>query len=288
MSETISEDIKALVDANTVHVDSVDAIPVETVEASLKRDSFACITGLFSPAEIDAARAGLGQGFDAGRDNPSHGEAPGAVMDNFQKVAVGGAMQSWAYRPRFMRVIYNPVWADDIYGMRAIFRRLAQVRNKLQGHAPDYAVDKVEDGLWTAARIQHYPAGGGFLIPHRDTVTPTVTHDAGHTVYHQLLLLITEKGRDFESGGGFVDVRGERIVFEDYLSRGAVVIYDGSTVHGVADIDPHKVPDMTGLSGRLVAFASLYKDMSGEKKLFEDYDRSRADEGLVGGKGVAA
>ena len=40
------------------------------------------------------------------------------------------------------------------------------------------------------------------------------------------------------------------------------MIYDGSSLHGVKDIDPHKVLDLDTVSGRLSAFVSLYKNLS--------------------------
>ena len=246
--------------------------PVEAVNETVDRHSFACIRGLFSKEEMKAARERVARNFSSANDRPAIGDTGRDVMKNFQKLAIGGAMASWDYRPRFYRIFYTPLWAPDIFGVHDIFRRFARLRNRLEGYRPDFAIDRVEDGLWTAARLQHYPAGGGFFMAHKDVVIDTVTRDAGQRRFHQLLLLLTTKGEDFQDGGGFVDYGEDRLYFEERCGAGDIVLYDGATLHGVADIDPHVKPSLDRLDGRLVAMASLYKDMSGEEKPYQGYE----------------
>lgn len=262
---------------NVVTVRSVDEIDVQAINAHVARDSFAAIRGLFGPELMQDIYRSVQQGFDAHRDAASIGERPAEVMSNYQKISIGGAGNHWDYRPRFMRVIYNPIWAPDIYGMRETFRTLATVRNKLQGNRPDYAIDQVEDGLWTAARLQHYPSGGGNISRHRDAVISTVTGDAGVRAFQQMLLLMTSKGEHFQEGGAYMEVRGEVIELEDEFKAGDVVIYDGTTMHGVHDIDPQRVPSLHTLDGRLVALVSLYKDMSADAKSYAGYENTFVD-----------
>ena len=257
---------------NVLNVDSVDTVDADLVNRYVKQDAFAAIRGIFSAEDMKRVYTDILSAFDASRDHPSMGEPPGAAMSNFQKISIGGASNNWDYRPRFMRVLYNPLWEPDIYGMHDIFRKLATLRNKLQNYRPDFAIDHIEDGLWTAARIQHYPVGGGNICRHRDAVIATVTGDAGVTEFIQLVLLITSKGEHFEEGGAFLDVDGVIINLEENFKAGDVIVYDGRTMHGVHDIDPRKVPSLTSLEGRLVAAVSLYKDMSADKKLYAGYE----------------
>jgi hypothetical protein len=62
-------------------------------------------------------------------------------------------------------------------------------------------------------------------------------------------------------GGAFVELDNERVSLEDYLELGDIAIYDGSTLHGVDEIDPHKNLVLDQISGRTVGFVSLYKDI---------------------------
>ena len=74
-------------------------------------------------------------------------ESPADIMDNFQKVSIGGAEHSGVYRPRCMRTFYNPIWADDIYGMRGAFVQTAKVRNRLYKFHEDFAISSEEGGF---------------------------------------------------------------------------------------------------------------------------------------------
>lgn len=243
---------------------------------TVQNKGFACIRGIFSEEQIRACLIQAQEVFDHRNDQPSMGESPTAVMDNYQKLAIGGAMQSWEYRPRFMRIFYNPLWADDIYGMRTVFQRLARLRNRIIGYRDDFAIDTVDEGLWTAGRLQQYPPGGGFFMKHRDVVISTVTEDAGIRNFIQILLLMTKKGVDYQVGGGFVESQGEVLNFEDKCDVGDVLLYDGRSVHGVAEVDPAARVDFEALSGRVVALASLYKDMSTDDKAYSGYVKRSA------------
>lgn len=262
-----------LLHQNTFVIETPEDAPADDINAALDAHGFVRICGLVSRDDVLAAREKLKAGFSAADDHPGLNDKPGSVMRNYQKISVGGASRNWSYRPRFVRVIYNPLWEDDVYGMHGVFRRIAQLRNVLQDKPLDYAIDKVEDNLWTAARIHHYPRGGGFLVGHVDNVNPKVVGDMGHKQYHQLLCLMTKRGEDFEEGGGFIEIDGERLIFEDHCELGDIMIYNGLIHHGVAEVDPHELPDVTGLSGRFAAFASLYKDMSGEKEVYAGYEK---------------
>ena len=273
----MTDSAKRLLTENVIRVGSLDELNVDLINSHVDRSAFAAVRGLFSKEHMAAVYQRVRAGFDASRDRASIGERPLEVMKNFQKISIGGAGNHWDYRPRFMRVIYNPLWEPDIYGMHQTFRVLARMRNKLQGNALDYAVDKVEEGFWTAARIQHYPAGGGNISRHRDAVISTVTGDAGVRRFQQMLLLLTSKGEHYQEGGAFMDVDGEIIDLEDEFKAGDVVIYDGTTMHGVHDIDPGRVPTLQTLDGRMVALVSLYKDMSADAKSYAGYENTFVD-----------
>ena len=259
---------------NYTSVEEIDPVAIyETASAT----SFAAIRGLFGKEEIGAAYATAARNFDASRDQPSLGESPGAVMENFQKLSIGGASAHWDYRPRFMRVIYNPLWCEDVYGMHGIFRKLTQARNRLQGYPLDYAVDDREDGFWTAARMQHYPRGGGNISRHRDVVISSVTQDAGLKRFYQFVLLLTTRGEHFQEGGAYIEKDGVTHDLEAFLGAGDLLVYNGASMHGVHDIDPGVVPDLSSFSGRLVALASLYRDMSKDDAAYEGYEGTDID-----------
>ncbi len=54
----------------------------------------------------------------------------------------------------------------------------------------------------------NYPAGGGFMGAHEDT-RAAKNLPPEQRVYIQLVLLLTERGTDYQTGGAFVEFDGE-------------------------------------------------------------------------------
>ena len=248
---------------NLFTVSSLEGIPYDEIRRSLASDKFVCIRGLLNPSKVRNAKSILSQRFCKSDDRPTVGESPKDVKQNFQKLSIGlarGKHHLGSYG-RLLRVMFNPLWEEDIYQMHDIFRTLISVRNQLMGKSVDYASDTIEDGLWTAARIHQYPVGGGFIQGHRDRTQAAVSNQA-QLNYCQVFAILSQKGKDFERGGGFIEHQGKHIIIDDFVSPGDIVIYDGSTLHGVEDIDPHKLLELDQISGRMSAFVSLYKDLA--------------------------
>ena len=242
---------------------SLDAVPLDAVHATLRARSVVCLRGLYDPEAVRATRRRIAAGFDPARDRKHDPRDTEAVRTNFQKLVVGGITGVNALRSlaRLLRMLYNPVFAEDIYGMRAHFIRLARLRNRLYGLPEHFAVEGTEDGYWTAARIHQYPRGGGFMVPHQDMYSRTAVAETGAT-YVQVFLVMTQKGEDFSEGGAFLELDGTRLYYEDDCRVGDVMVYDGRVVHGVGDIDPLEPLDMQTFSGRVAAFASLYRHLT--------------------------
>lgn len=243
-------------------VDSLAAVPFEEVRRAVATHSLACVRGLFDPEQLSAVLAGIRASFDAADDRKHDPRDSDAVRRNFQKLQIGAnsGVDSRRTLGRFMRAIYNPIFADDVLGMREHFATLARFRNLLAGLPRDFAVESTEDGYWTCARLLQYPPGGGFMVPHRDVYSQTATAEAG-LEYFQPLLLLTEKSRDFSEGGAYVDRGEHRFHYEQFCQAGDLVVYDGRSIHGVADIDPMADLDLHSFSGRVVGLVSLYRHL---------------------------
>ncbi len=257
-------DLDEFIEATTIKLEKAEELTREKLFPIMEKYSFARLVGLIDPVEIEAAKLLLKKKFDSSQDRPGTGEEPGELKGNFQKLSIGGAAQSGVYRPRFMRSIYNPLWVDDTYGMHKSFRIAAKVRNVIYNLPLDYATDEVQDGLWTAARFHHYPAGGGFLVAHRDTVMPVVHEEVGLGRFYQLLIVMSEKGKDYKTGGGFVQLKDKKYFYEEWCKPGDIAIYDARTIHGVEDIDASETYKEQLFNGRVAGFVTLYKDLEGQ------------------------
>jgi len=256
-----------------VEVDDPERLDRDRVLAVLRREQFVCIRGICDPRAVRSGVARLRDSFDPAEDHAGYGEQPAEIMSYYQKLVVSGeppaqghhegrAVPGDHYVPRLARIIYTPLWTNDRFQLHDTFRRAAIARNILHGLRADFSIDRVENGLWTAARIQHYPAGGGFLCAHKDKTLARVLKEDGLPDFHQLAIVFTRKGEDFERGGAFLDLPGGRFFYEETCELGDVVLFDGAnTVHGIEDIDGHRKLDLTTLAGRLVGFVTLYRDM---------------------------
>ena len=240
-------------------VDSLWTIPVDAVNETVRSLGFAIIRGVASPDEVRYAVASARRVFSPDDDHPTVGESPADVRGNFQKWSIGtaGASRKVPYS-RMIRVIFTPFLDEDRYGLQDLLRRVAITRNLMHGLPADYAIDAIENDRWTAARVLQYPSGGGFIDRHVDTAVVDALPSNAAT-YLQLLMVLTERGVDFERGGAYIEVDGVRIDLEDHVQLGDLLLYDEQTVHGVADIDPHRVLDTRTLSGRMAGFANIYR-----------------------------
>jgi len=254
------DDAQALVARNTHEAHGLDDLPLAAIERSLATDRFSLVRGVVRPADAERAVARLRSAFRPEDDHATVGESPEDVRRNFQKLAIGTVTKTQPPQTyaRLLRVIFSPFFAEDRYGVHGVLRRVATVRNRLLGLDDTFALDGIERGVWTAARIQQYPRGGGFLQSHVDASSVAVSRTiAGR--YLQVLLAMTRRGADFERGGAFVEHACGRLDVEDGLEAGDLLVYDGRTTHGVADIDPHRVLDLRRLDGRLVGLVNLYE-----------------------------
>lgn len=261
ISRLSDEERSALFNQNLLHFDSMEGLDVEGVIRKLRNSGFCCVRGLVSEDEAKASRQKFNVRFDPGQDKPGFGESATDIHRNFQKLRVGVS----PYKPensRLVRTFYNPMWDEDIYQLHGAFRKMIHLRNHLLGKPAAFALDNVEVGLWTASRLQHYPPGGGFMSAHRDELLADAANAVG-LGFLQLILTLSQKGIDYQSGGGFIIRDGKLIDFEDLTRLGDVVLYDGNTLHGVDTIDPHQVLDLNTSSGRLVGLVTLYRDLSG-------------------------
>jgi hypothetical protein len=249
-------------DDNLFEVADVEDINLDAFIAAMEKRTFACIRGLVTPKAMYDAYDCIVKNFDPRQDHAASGQSAEAVRTNFQKINLGGEWRGASNDDaRFFRAVYNPIWAEDIWGLRSSFIQLAKVRNRLAGLATDFALDKIEpNGLWTAARFHQYPKGGGFFRRHTDYVVKDVA-DEKSTRFYQVVLTMSRKGEHFHQGGAFVDIGETRFCLDDNALMGDIIIYDGRTVHGVEDIDPRSMLDLSTINGRVAGFATLFKKM---------------------------
>jgi len=261
----------------TFEAASVDDLPLERVRTALDRHSLIRIRGLFDPETIHALRRRMSARFDPRNDRKHDPSDVAAVQTNLQKVVLGsGQGKTRRELARFARILYNPIFCDDIHGMRAHLVTLARLRNWLGGVDRDFAVHGFDAGQFTAARIHQYPRGGGFMAAHRDHFSVANAMDSG-AAYAQPVMILSRHGEDYHEGGAFIVRDGEPVFYESECAPGDVVVYDGRALHGVADIDPLEPIDLQSFSGRVAALVSLYRVLEPGATAYRALDRRSTD-----------
>lgn len=243
-----------------VYSDIRDSTDADKIYESVSTNGFAVVSNVVAKDDCREVVRLFKDKVKVSNDRPTIGSTPEDIKGYYQKLSIGGKMDGFDYRPRYCRVVYTPFWSPDIFRCHSAMRKVATLRNLLQGFAPNFAIDEIEENCWSAVRLQQYPRGGGFFEEHRDVVLEDAQERASLKRFLQILVLFTEKGVDFCEGGAFVIHGGEKIELEAIAGAGDVILYSGASLHGVDDIDPREVADSTRIDGRIVGLASLYED----------------------------
>lgn len=239
---------------------SLKKIDKKKIILNVKKNGFAIVRGLFTENEIKKSVQKLKNKFSIKNDRLSSEGSPFEIFNNFQKLCVGSSSKSKEKIYRLHRIFYNPTWSEDIYGFRKIFIRFNKIRNIILGFKKNFCVYKPENNLWSACRILQYPSGGGHMSEHSDYILKNVSRVNFMNNFYQLILPITEKGKDFKNGGAFVIYKNKKISIEDELKIGDIIIYKSTIKHGVDEIDDNKKINLNKINGRIVLMNSLYQN----------------------------
>ena len=152
----------------------------------------------------------------------------------------------------FHQFVFYP-WNQDLFDLFALTNDLFRLKSALSGKSPDYYLGKNgRDGIVSRLAFQFYPSGSGYLNRHKDPVGQ-----------HQItipLVLLSEKGKDFSTGGLFAeDLEGVRHDLDELVSPGDAVFLDASLVHGVDLIDEGEPTDWLAFRGRWSLIVSTNK-----------------------------
>ena len=135
-------------------------------------------------------------------------------------------------------------WNQDVFRLFDKLRDVFLLRNRLCG-APQDAFLSGNPAEGAVARIsaQFYPCGGGHMLGHIDPV--------GDYQLAVPTLAMSSFGRDFKSGGLWVDLPDSTRVFADpLLEPGDVLWFHPRRPHGVMAVDPEEPLEWPKFRGR--------------------------------------
>ena len=180
----------------------------------------------------------------------------------WRKLAIGSKSGSGESYSQVLQTTYFSQNDSNYPALINIFNVMIKIRNNLTGMRDDYGSDLSGDEFWNACRVHHYPKGGGHMASHRDTLFPKLLGEF-EIPFVQIMVTLSERERDFNSGGGYIQKNdGDKFFFESSSNEGSLVLFDGSTIHGVDDVDSNKVIDFDSNTGRIALFVNLYENKS--------------------------
>ncbi len=224
-----------------------------SIVAAIRNGGYAVVRGLFDESKTRESMNTVYHYANSAHHRPSSGLTPMDVRQNTSKWSIGGRASQDGIA-RFALAIYNPLFDRDLFQLHHAFDRIIQIRDTIAGRKVLRDADLLPD-RFNACRVLIYPAGGGFLGDHCD-LRGKANLPLGR--YVEVLLLLTQRGIDYQTGGGIVKFKGTALDSEAGTKRGDIIIYDGSTVHGVSDIDPDVPFDASNLRGRAIAITTIY------------------------------
>ncbi len=136
----------------------------------------------------------------------------------------------------FHQFVFFP-WNQDLFELFRLAQPGFMLKNLINGIPADkFYGREPEDGCTARIAFQFYPSGMGALNRHIDPVD-----------HHQMtvpIMIMSKRGKDFQTGGNFVEREsGERIYLDEVCDEGDVVYFNAHMPHGVELIDEgSKVP----------------------------------------------
>jgi hypothetical protein len=228
----------------------------ESICTCLEKSGISILRGLVDENALASSRALIRSSFNRGKDYLGSKATKSLANTNHQCLLVGssGSIFSPHSHGQLVRTFYNPMSSEDIFNMHGNFKRLIHVRNILSCGSKELT----EGRFWSASRIHQYPAGGGFMGAHMDTRAASILLGT-NLRYIQALLVMTQRGVDFSSGGAFIVIDGQVVDLEDIVRIGDIVVYNENIIHGVDCIDGYRELDLNTFNGRISAFVTLFK-----------------------------
>lgn len=142
-------------------------------------------------------------------------------------------------------------WNQDVFSLFEKTKEIYYLKNLINNLPKEkFLLNKPEDDCVARLSFQFYPKGIGGMNKHCDPIDK-----------HQLVvptLVMSEKGKDFITGGVYVENEEKELIYvDDLVEIGDVILFNAQIPHGVKTIDEDKEDDWLSFEGRwMMIFAT--------------------------------
>ena len=159
-----------------------------------------------------------------------------------------------SYVDSYAHKFYFYPWNQNIFDFFKIFKEMFQIKNLITGLDANqyFSANPEDDDFVIRCLFHHYPAGGGFIARHSDTVG---VHQSVTSI-----AALSDKGKDFVNGGLYVvDENDKKIYIDDHLKSGSVLFFNPEIIHGVDEIESTSEGGFFDPSGRWIMLGATIK-----------------------------
>ena len=180
--------------------------------------------------------------YDRQPHQPKTRHAPNSrqVHWNYKEQALSAKFLSWSFYP----------WNENNHNLFENLNELFVLRNLLVDLPKNNYFTEADENFVPRLAAQFYPSGEGYMAAHKD---PYSQHQFAIPT-----LLLSEKGKDFCTGGFYVVNKNlEKIYLDQELSFGDLSLFHTSMTHGVELVDSEVEFDEKSKSGRLMIIGAV-------------------------------
>ncbi|GAA5510443.1 hypothetical protein [Novipirellula caenicola] len=240
-------------DKQNVRINGYTPRDISDIRQQISNELVVVLKGVFAKEDLQRVRENTVSYI---AENPPTNPMIEAGVTNFWRRDDNPAKSAVKRVKQFFASFY---WNDDLAGESDMMKAMSVLRNEIAGLPATYTIAGMEpDGFMTYGNVTHYPSGGGKLNKHQDPPNKQ---------FAVIIASMSKKGSDFEQGGFYVEMDGNKLDIDQHLDVGDVYLMNPNCVHGVDAIDPQKTLDWDSGSGRWILFPALIevKTVLGQK-----------------------
>ena len=147
-------------------------------------------------------------------------------------------------------------WNQDLLSLFENLLNIFRLKNKLNNLDEDAFLLGQSSEFVPKLSFQFYDSGAGYLERHEDPIGE-----------HQLvvpILVMSDKGNDFSTGGLEVEINDTWHCLDDYAEKGDLLLMRGDLPHGVRPVDSEKEFKLYS-TGRWMGLFAINKTVSNNK-----------------------
>ena len=190
-------DGKKFIDNVSFEYSNIDNLNIKDVIRCCEDYNLAVIKNFISVDEMNHSKKKIKQIFSINSDSIRQDNEYHKVAENYQRLCVGYGTSPGTgeiRNSRLMRVLYNPIFKENIFDLHDVYRRMIVFRNRLYGVKDNFCLNEPEAGVFSCSRIHQFPKGGGFLALHKDRDGIRTSNNADLKTFLHPLLIMDQKG----------------------------------------------------------------------------------------------